>query len=185
MEHPNYIPDVNPFKLAGPPAHFLRQLWDFDASLVVVPSRQGFYYRLSQRRIPKLTTQVVNDLLWRDSDTQMLASYNLVPVTTILATANWSNPFLFEELRRRAPWRMGGAQAVTQQLEDAEWKDELDKQTKTNEHLTSLGKDAWNLYNKKIGLRSHMYSPKAPTRRRSINDPPESPKVGSLILSGA
>lgn len=189
----NYIPDVNSFKLAGPPDHFLRKLWDFDASLVVVPSRQGFMYRLSQRRNPQLSTKIVNEALWKDSDTQMLASYNLVPVTTILATANWSNPFLFEELRRRAPWRLGGAQAVTQKLEDQERADELKSREATNEHLTSLGKDAWNLYKKKIGLQSHMYSPTP--RRRGINEPPPAaqvkvtsttpkytPMVGSLFL---
>ena len=148
----NYIPDVNRFKLAGPPTWFLRQLWDFDPSLVIVPSRQGFYYRLSQRRKLNLSEKIVQEALWNESDTQMLASYNLVPVTTIVATANWGNPYIFVELANRAPWRMGGADAVNRQLDEQDQKDDLDKRVKTDEHLTHLGKDGWQLYRKKIGL---------------------------------
>lgn len=159
MEYPNYYPDVNPFKLGGPPAYFLAHLWDFDSSLVIVCSRQGFYYRLAQRRPVRLSTSVVNEALWQESDTQMLASYGLVPVTTILATANWSNPILFEELRRRAPHRLGGAEAVNAMLDAEDQKAELDARARTDEHLAALSKDAWGLYGKKIGIRSHMWSP--------------------------
>ena len=101
----NYIPDVNKFKLSGPPEWWLRLLNDFDPSLVVVPSRQGFYYRLAQRRPISLTAKFVNDMLFQHSDTQMLAQYGLIPVTTIVATATWS-PMMFQELAERAPWRM-------------------------------------------------------------------------------
>ena len=156
----NYIPDQNKFQLAGPPKWWLAQLLDFDDSLVVVSSRQGFYYRLAQRRKLKLPDHIVNDSLFNESDTKMLASYSLIPVTTILATANWSNPYLFEELRRRAPHRLGGADKVNAMLEAQDQQDELDKLAKQDEHLTALGKDAWGLYNKKIGLRSKMWSPK-------------------------
>jgi hypothetical protein len=159
MASPNYIPDVNPFSLAGPPTWWLKKLWDFDASLVVVPSRQGFYYRLAQRRTPNLTTDIIKDALFAESDTKMLARYALVPVTTILSTANWGNPYLFEELRRRAPWRLGGADAVNHMLDEQDRKDDLDLRAKTDAHLTALGKDAWGLYNKKIGKRTHMWSP--------------------------
>ena len=155
----NYLPDENRFKLAGPPVWWLTKLWDFDNSLVVVPSRQGFYYRLAQRRKLNLTNAVINEALFQESDTKMLARYSLVPVTTILATANWSNPYLFEELRRRAPWRLGGADAVNKLLDDEDKKVELDMRAVTDEHLTYLSKDAWKYYNKKIGLRSQLYSP--------------------------
>ena len=150
--YPNYIVDVNRFSLAGPPQSFLGQLWAFDNSLVIVPSRQGFYYRLAQRRKLKLPNHIVNEALWNESDTQMLARYSLVPVTTILATANWSNPYIFVELANRAPWRMGGADKVNAMLEAQDAKEELEKRAKTDEHLDYLSKDAWKLYRKKIGL---------------------------------
>ena len=155
----NYIPDTNLFKLAGPPSWFLRRLWDFDASLVIVPSRQGFYYRLAQRRKLNLSDKI-------ESDTKMLASYSLTPVTTILATANWSNPYIFEELRRRAPWMMGGADKVNKMLDDQDQQVTDETQAKTDDQLTYLGKDAWKYYNKLIGTRSHLYSPTVVKRVR-------------------
>src|SRR5271169_5749762 len=105
----NYIPGENKFKLAGPPKWWLIKLWEFDPSLAVIPSRQGFYYRLAQRRKLDLPTRVTNDILFNSSDTKMLASLSMVPVTTILATAIWSDA-MFQELENRAPWRQGGAQ---------------------------------------------------------------------------
>lgn len=156
----NYYPDENKFALAGPPEWFLKRLWEFDSSLVIIPSRQGFYYRLAQRRKPKLSTAIVNEALFAESDTKMLARYNLVPVTTILSTANWSNPYLFETLRNRAPWRLGGADAVNQRLDEQDKREEIDKAQKQDEKLTSVSKDAWGMYLKKIGVRSHMWIPK-------------------------
>ena len=175
----NYIPDVNRFKLAGPPKWFLAQLWDFDPSLVIVPSRQGFYYRLSQRRKLQLAEKIVNEALWQQSDTQMLASYSLVPVTTILATANWGNPYIFQELANRAPWRMGGAEKVNQRLDAQDQQDDLQKQAKTDEHLTHLGKDGWQLYRKKIGL-GRSYS----TERSGPSLPKPTGKVAQRQLFG-
>jgi hypothetical protein len=168
----NYIPDVNRFNLSGPPRWFLRQLWAFDPSLVIVPSRQGFYYRLSQRRKLQLAEKIVNEALWNHSDTQMLASYNLVPVTTILATANWGNPYIFVELANRAPWRMGGAEKVNKMLEAQDREDEMKKQSKTDEHLSHLGKDGWQLYRKKIGLgRSYSTERSGPSVRKPTGKP--------------
>lgn len=169
----NYLADQNKFALAGPPDWFLRQLYTFDPSLVVVPSRQGFYYRLAQRRKLNLAIKFTQDLLWQESDTQMLASYGLVPVTTILATVNWSNPYIFVELANRAPWRMGGADKVNAQIEAQEQKELLDKQAKISEHTDYLAKDSWKYYQKLIGIRSHLYSPATKQAASTGNKAPE------------
>lgn len=156
----NYVVDTNPFNLSGPPQWWLKQLWDFDNSLVVIPSRQGFFYRLAQRRKLSLPEKMTNDMLWQESDTKMLASHGLIPVTTILSTANWSNPFLFEELRRRSPSRLGGHEKVNAGIEAQEAEAEASLNALIDERNTSIAKDAWGLYLKKIGVRSHMYVPK-------------------------
>lgn len=160
----NYIVDTNPFNLSGPPKWWLKQLWDFDNSLVVVPSRQGFFYRLAQRRQLSLPEKMTNDMLWKESDTKMLASHSLIPVTTILSTANWSNPALFEELRQRSPSRLGGAEKVNAKIEAQEAEEEARKNALIDERNTYTAKDAWGLYLKKIGVRSHMYVPKTAHR---------------------
>jgi hypothetical protein len=164
----NYIPDQNRFKLTGPPSWWLRHLWEFDSSLVVIPSRQDCVYRLAQRRQPDLRANITNDALWNMSDTQMLASYSLIPVTTIIATANWSNPLMWEDLRQRAPWRNGGADAVIKHIEGNERKKELDIAAKNDAYNDYLAKDAWRYYEMKQGLRSNVYSPKTPDRRPKI-----------------
>lgn len=164
----NWLADQNRFSLAGPPAWFQKALWEFDPSLVIVPSRQGFFYRLAQRRPIQLSTAIVNDVLKEQADTAMLMSYNLIPVTTILATVRWDNPEIFEELRRRAPWRMGGAEKYTALVEAQEQKEELSKAAAQNDMLDYTAKDAWRFYNKRIGTRSHLWSPT--TKRRGPAD---------------
>lgn len=146
----NYIPDVNKFKLAGPPTWWLRKLHDFDNSLVVVPSRQDCVYRLAQKRPLNLPEHVTNDILFKQSDTQMLASYSLVPVTTILATANWSNPYLFKELNDRAPHRLGGAEKVINDIESRELTEEMRKNMETDDMLTRTAKSGWKYYKEKL-----------------------------------
>ena len=167
MKLANYIPDTNPFHLAGPPLWFQRALWEFDPSLVIVASKQGFFYRLAQRRPLKLKESIVNDVLKEQADTRLLASHGLVPITTILATVNWSNPIFFEELRRRAPWRMGGADKFTKAVEDQEWKELRDKAAARDEITTDLAKDSWKYYNKLTGLRSHLWSPTVKSKRNT------------------
>lgn len=165
MTPANFIPDTNPFRLAGPPVWFLRQLHEFDPSLRIVPSRQGFYYRLAQYRPLQLSEKIVHDVMKEQADTRMLASYGLVPVTTILATANWGSPLFFLELQKRAPWRMGGAQKFTEMVEGQDRKERLDHAIQQDAMLTDRATDAWKYYQQKAGLRSQLYSPKTPDRR--------------------
>lgn len=156
----NYLEDLNRFRLAGPPRWWLHRLWDFDNSLVVVPSRQDCVYRLAQRRRLNLPDHIVNEALFNESDTKMLASYSLVPVTTIIATANWSNPLMFKELSDRAPWRNGGAEQVTKRLDAMEAAQEAQKAKELDDHNTIRAKDAWKLYQAKTGQRKFLDSSK-------------------------
>lgn len=173
----NFIRDLNRFNLADPPKWFLAQLMQFDESLVIVPSRQGFYYRLAQRRKLLLTEKVVNEALFAESDTKMLASYSLIPVTTIKADPNWGNPILFKELQDRCPSMNGGAEKVIKSIEDREFEAHLKQRAATDEHLTHLAKDAWKYYGIKAGTRIGMYSPKVAGASKA--------PVGQLILPNA
>ena len=133
-------------------------------------------YRLAQKRKLKLPEKVINDVLKEQADTRMLASYSLIPVTTILATVNWGDPFFFHELNRRAPWRMGGAEKFTKIVEEQDKREEIQKAEYQDDLLNYLSKDAWRYYNKQIGTRSHMWSP-------TTKDKPETKnKAHSLII---
>lgn len=160
MSTGNWIPDVNRFNLAPPPVWFLSALKDFDDSLVIIPSRQQALYRLAQRRRINLPEKMLSDPFFQESDTKMLASYGLVPVTSIMPSINWADPENFMELARRAPHRQGGADEVMKKLEEQEAREEISKAAAQDDMLTGISKDAWGMYQKKIGVRSHMFIPR-------------------------
>lgn len=95
---------------------------------------------------------MVHEMLKEQADAQMMAIYGLVPVTTIVATANWDNPLMFNELAERAPWRQGGAEKVNAIIEAHDAAKDAAIQTKNEELTTGLAKDSWKSYRKKIGL---------------------------------
>lgn len=80
----------------------------------------------------------------------MLASYSLVPVTTILATANWSNPYMFVELENRAPHRLGGAEKVINDIEGRELQEEMRKNMETDDMLERTAKSGWKYFKEKL-----------------------------------
>jgi hypothetical protein len=153
MRYSNYQVEANPFKLAGPPKWWLSKLAEFDPSLVVMPSKQGFYYRLCQRRPPSLKKAMVEAALFNESDTKMLASRGLIPITTILATANWDNPLMWMDLAGRAPHMNGGAEKVIKKLEDDEFSKDMKKRADTEQMIVDRAKDGWKLYQSKTGAR--------------------------------
>lgn len=167
MTHTQYIEGPNPYNLSGPPKFWLDKLRDFDDSLYVIPSQQAFLYRLAQKR-PRIDPRA--DLihsLQGDSDSKLLASYGLVPVTTIIATAKWDNPLMWEDLRQRAPHRMGGAEAVEKLLQERDRQADLDIARQNDAMLTDVGKDAWKYYLLKSGRRTALYAPKTAERREA------------------
>ena len=94
------------------------------------------------------------------ADTRMLVSYNLVPVTTILSTINWSNPMVWSELEGRAPWRQGGAEKVIKTIEDAEFDKHLRELKAQDEKLEGTAGEAWKAYQYKSGSTSrHKAAP--------------------------
>lgn len=162
----NFIEDVDKFKLGSPPEWWLAKLKDFDPSLYIVPSRQDCVYRLAQKRPLNLPEHITNDALFNHSDTQMLATYSLIPVTTIIAKPNWSNPLMFKELADRAPWRNGGAEAVLSELEEAEMRIETQKRLDTENNLVDRAKDGWRLLKAKTGQSVFVSTAKLDPRRQ-------------------
>lgn len=148
----NYLPGANPFNLAGPPLFWLRKLWDFDPSLVVIPSVQGFLYRIAQRRPLDTKAKLVNDISL-EGDSKIMAQYGLIPVTTLLSTAKWDNPLMWKDLAERAPWRNGGAKAYEAKLDAIEREKALKVAHEQAERTEYDAKDAWKMYQIKIGTR--------------------------------
>lgn len=174
----NWIRDRNPFGLSKPPEWFLRQLALFDDQLVIVPSRMEYVYRLARRRT--LTALVPNQRLQPDLDTSnadfaLMATYKLVPVTTILPTATWGES-IFRWLRERDIWAHGGA-AKAADLLDAQDKARRDQQqAKMLDELDQLHSSTYFAYKRRIGetvFVNESRTPAPPARRPGF--PPRIP----------
>ena len=152
MTTANWIEGKNPFKLSPPPKWWLTKLWDFDSSLVMMTSHKDRLYRLAQRRPPTPAKFLVDDLLWADSDARAMAREGLVPVTSLLAEANWENPLLFQELARRAPWRQGGTEAFLKKIEDREASEKAATEQYVSDMMDERHSDAYKLWRNRQGL---------------------------------
>lgn len=148
----------NPLDLKGPPEWWLKKLHEFDDSLVVIPSRLGYFYRLAQRRAPDPKAILAHNIQG-DHDSQTLARFNLIPVTTIIATARWDNPLMWNDLASRMPSRNGGAEAYEAKLLTIERQKELDELAKRDDMLDIIAKDSKKFYDLKRGVRSNLWSP--------------------------
>ena len=158
----NWIADTNRFKLATPPKWWLKRLWDFDASLVLMPSRQKMLYRLTQRHEPDPRIAMVAASMWRDSDTQMMSSYQVVPVLTLLLPVKWDNPMMFHDLSLHAPWRHGGTDKFLAKIEGAEAEAETKRDARVEDMMDERHKDAWKLFRRRQGLGRSWHHQQTP-----------------------
>mgnify|MGYP001572678542 CR=1 FL=1 len=144
MDYGNYIGDRNPFQLPAPPAWWLQMLYDYDAQLVAIPSRQESIYRLARRTWNRPGIQLMADI-HREKDTAMLASYGLVPVTTIVGWGIWGTN-IFNSLRARDIWAHGGAEKFVKLEEDAEAEAEQKRKAAIRDDMWMRSGAAWQSY---------------------------------------
>lgn len=175
----NYIPDRNRFKLAAPPQWFLRKLWDYDSSLVIIPSRQNHMFRLAQRRPLTLTMKWAYEMMGGEADSSMMAGYGLVPITTILSTINWSSPLIWAELNdRSAGWRKG-----MREVDNILDRNDRERQERINRDNDTINdaraRDGYRLYKTLSGQRTFIDGSK-----RFSPPPPSTPSrtEGGLII---
>ena len=84
MTFPNYIPTVNPFGLAQPPAWFLRQLLAYDPLLAIFPSTCKPVYQMGRRAH---RGQGLAKPLEHFPDTQVFYAHRIYPWKEILGAS--------------------------------------------------------------------------------------------------
>ena len=123
-----------------PPAYFLQRIWDQDAMLVILPSRQTpFAYVIARRKqfAPGLTEKAI-DAVYSKPDTKMCILHGCVPVCMMFKTGtSWNPDPIIRSLRARDLWAHGGADKVADELEAQE---EADKK----KQLAAIRDDLWN-----------------------------------------
>lgn len=157
----NYLWSENPFKLADPPDWWLQQLFDYDAQLVVFPSRHRMAYILARRRhfsnamaeLNELDKATVRQTAGLDGD--ILANNNLIYVRHLIGETV-RRPALFQWLRDNDITAQGGGEKVATRLEDTEADIAAQKRVNLISDIEHRAKDAWRSYQARTGRRSGM-----------------------------
>lgn len=154
----NWIADKNRFGLAKPPAWWLQRLSDFDADLVLVPSRMEPLYRLARRarRSAGIGSMAV---LNPEADTAMLAHYKLVPVTTVIRYGSaWDIDTILVKLADRDIWARKNGDKMADEIEAKEAKAEKALKASIRDDMRQRSKDAWRSLQARTGARNKRAS---------------------------
>lgn len=150
----NYVPD-NP-KMEAPPAYWLQRLYDYDAELVVLPSRQRPYAYVLARRVRLARPMTSQALLhiYTQLDTRMCMGLGLVPVSLIYRTGvTWSIDNIIADLKARDIWAHGGAEKAADLMDASEEKVETQRKKDLRDDMWMRSGMAWNSYQRRTGQR--------------------------------
>lgn len=155
----NFLRTENPFKLADPPAWWLQRLFDYDAELVVFPSKHRMAYILARRRhfsnamaeMDQLDKNLLRQSAGLDGD--VLADHNLIYVRHLIGdTARRHH--IFQWLKDNDTKAQGGAEKVAGRLEAADADILAQKRTTMISNFEHRARDAWRSYQARTGRRS-------------------------------
>ena len=147
-----YIPDN--LRMEVPPAYFLQRLHDYDAMLVVLPSRKTpFAYVIARRKqYSKGLTDAAIESTIVQPDTKMCMLYDLVPVCLMFKTgSSWNADPILEKLKARDLWAHGGADKVADMLEEQEEAERQKLRAEIRDDIWNRSGDAWRSYQHRTG----------------------------------
>lgn len=159
-------------RMEVPPAWFLARLHDYDADLVLLPSRmKPFAYVLARRsRVTAgLTAKAIEDTITQ-LDTKMCFTYGLVPICILFKHGSvWNADTVLNRLKARDTWAHGGGDALADRLEAEETQANCggrgDKDCACGYHaalkdrLRAQSREAWKSYQYRTGQRTTVPGP--------------------------
>lgn len=170
----NWIPDSNRWNLPTPPDWFLKRLYDFDAQLVLIPSRKKVKserpaYLLCRRRLHSAGLGDVAMLDNKHPDTNMCYQHNVVPIAPLrfknnqVAFTEAGVNSLIEDLKSRDMWALsGGPDGNPDKIWDAVEYAELLQRRKDRRNLRDMfyhmARDAYRSLTARTGRRSKRAS---------------------------
>jgi hypothetical protein len=181
-----YVAD-NP-RMETPPEWFLGRLHDYDAELVVLPSRYKPYaYVIARRsRLGRrgLTGNAIADTITQP-DTLMCMRYGCVPVCLMFKHGpQWSVDGVLAKLRARDLWAAGGAEKAADQLEADEAAAKAKQDADKRDELMGLGREAYRSYKMRTGQRVVSAGHSRPGAANT-NSPSNSTAATGIILTDA
>lgn len=181
----NYVSD-NP-RMEAPPNWFLQRLYDYDAELVLFPSRYKPYAYVIARRSrlgrQGLTGNAIAATITQP-DTRMCMQYGCVPVCLMFKHGpQWNVDTVLRKLQARDLWAAGGADKAADQLEADEALEVKQRDAAKREELMALGRDAYRSYKMRTGQRVVSAGHSRPGAAKS-NSPSSSTPTG-IVLTDA
>ena len=175
-----YLPD-NP-RMSVPPAWFLAQIHDYDAELVILPSRhKPFAYVIARRLRNKRWGQVQIDTATQP-DTKMCMARNLIPVCLMFKTGpTWNVDTVLKSLRARDLWNIGGGDKAADLLEEQEAAEKAKIRADIRDDMWNRSGDAWRSYQRRTGQRVSL---PGPARSGAAPSNSSSSRTGSGISVG-
>jgi len=182
----NYIADN---KLAEvPPPYFLQRLYDQDAMLVVIPSRNvpsAYVIARKKQWGPGLTDAAI-DGISTQPDTKMCVKYGCVPVCLMYKTGtSWNPDPIIRSLQARDMWAHGGPEKVADLLEAQEAAAKVKQQKATRDDMWNRSGDAWRSYQHRTGQTSIQSRGEIKLKPRKERRPKQTVPSGSTAESGA
>jgi hypothetical protein len=173
----NWCPDGR--RIDPPPHYFLQRLYDFDAELVLMPSREqpGAYVLGRRKQWGPGVTEAGVDAVYTKQDTKMCILNGAVPVCMVFKPVggSWSPDPLIRTLAARDLWAHGGADKVADMLEAQEAAAEAANKKQIRDNIYERSGEAWRSYQARTGQSTIQFKGMYPTKTQ------ESPASGSGI----
>lgn len=176
----NFIPDNE--RVAAPPAYVLQRLFDFDAMLVLLPSRLvPFAYIIARRRQYSAGyTDKALDSTIDQPDTKLCMAHGLVPVSLMYKIGpTWNIDPVLASLKARDTWAVGGGDKAADLMDAEDAKVEAANKKLVRDDMWNRSGDAYRSYKARTG-QSIGYRPAAPSGQRISNAPLTSGSTAGL-----
>lgn len=162
-----------------PPAYFLQRLYDFDAMLVLMPSREqpGAYVLGRRKQWGPGISEAAIDAVYSKPDTKMAILNGTVPVCMVFKPVNgsWNPDPLIRTLMARDIWAHGGADKVADMLEAQEDAEKAAALDASRQNIWDRSGDAWRSYQARTGQSNIRFHDFLPTKRQSASPVPGTP----------
>ena len=148
----NYVNDNE--RMEVPPAHFLQRIYDYDAMLVLFPSRHvpSAYVMARRRQYGVGITDKALEGSITQPDTKLCLTLGLVPVCLVYKTGPvWDTDAIIRTLMARDTWAIGGGDAAADLLDAQDDAAKKAIQAATRDDIWNRSGDAWRSYQARTG----------------------------------
>jgi hypothetical protein len=174
-------------KVDPPSPYFLQRLYDFDAMLVLMPSRErpGAYVLGRRKQWGPGLTEAAIDAVYTKADTKMCILAGCVPVCMVFKpiSGTWNPDNLIRTLAARDIWAHGGADKVADMLEAQEEKEKEATRAAIRDDMWNRSGDAWRSYQARTGQSTIKFNDRHPTKTQRSAAPGE--VAAPFITAGA